>query len=135
MTIKFMLMKRLGVIRISDLKSTLLSLSLTMLTLFSATVWAEWLVAVTATDSVYGSSHFPEDDCPMKLPDLTLHKNALACVLKGTPSLYTEHREVVTAGGVGLVSLEYASRYSRGSFSPIRQKAHSHIHIFQRYTI
>ena len=34
----------------------------------------------------------------------------------------------------GLVSLEYASRYSRGSFSPIRQKAHSHIHIFQRYT-
>ena len=33
------------------------------------------------------------------------------------------------------VSLEYASRYSRGSFSPIRQKAHSHIHIFQRYTI
>ena len=37
--------------------------------------------------------------------------------------------------GGGLVSLEYASRYSRGSFSPIRQKAHSHIHIFQRYTI
>ena len=58
--------------------------------------------AAAATDSVYGSSHFPEDDCPMKLPDLTLHKNALACVLKGTPSLYTEHREVVTAGGVGL---------------------------------
>ena len=49
MTIKFMLMKRLGVIRIADLKSTLLSLSLTMLTPFSATVWAEWLVAVTAT--------------------------------------------------------------------------------------
>ena len=32
--------------------------------------------------------------------------------------------------GGGLVSLEYASRYSRGSFSPIRQKAHSHISYF-----
>ena len=30
--------------------------------------------------------------------------------------------------GGGLV--EYASRYSRGSFSPIRQKAHSHISYF-----
>ena len=34
------------------------------------------------TDAVYGSSHFPEDDCPLKLPDLGAHKNVLASVLR-----------------------------------------------------
>ena len=52
------------------------------------------------------------------------------------PSFFFRGLPSVAPGpsGGGLVSLEYASRYSRGSFSPIRQKAHSHIHIFQRYT-
>ena len=48
-TIKFILMKQLSVIRIADLKFTLLFLLLVMLTLFFTTAWAEWSVAVIAT--------------------------------------------------------------------------------------
>ena len=61
------------------------------------------IIVAHDTDAVYGSSHFPEDDCPLKLPDLAEHKNILATVLREDPSLYTDHREVVTqSGGVGL---------------------------------
>ena len=55
-----------------------------------------------ATGTVYGSSHFPEDDVPLLLPDLSAHENACACVLREKPELYAEHRTLATEGGIGL---------------------------------
>lgn len=45
---------------------------------------------------------FPDDRCPVKMPDLSLHHNLVALVLKETPTIYGQLRSRKTKGDVGL---------------------------------
>jgi phage tail protein X len=51
-----------------------------------------------ATDTVYNSSHFSEEELPLALPDLSAHRNVLATVMRADPTLYADHRAVEVSG-------------------------------------
>jgi creatine kinase len=56
--------------------------------------------ATHESDGVYDSSYFPNDACPVVLPDLSLHHNLFSQVMQETPDIYYDYREQATERGV-----------------------------------